>query len=94
MQDQYARTQIVLGANAMEKLASSRVAVFGVGGVGGYAIESLARSGVGHFDIIDDDRICLTIFEQTNSQNYFSSLFSINFFLYSFIFNTMKLLNS
>ena len=60
MQDQYSRTQIVLGANAMEKLASARVAVFGVGGVGGYVVESLARSGVGELDIIDDDKICLT----------------------------------
>jgi tRNA A37 threonylcarbamoyladenosine dehydratase len=44
----------------MEKLASSRVAIFGIGGVGGYAVEALARSGVGALDLIDDDRICLT----------------------------------
>ena len=60
MQDQFARTQILVGANVMEKLARSRVAVFGVGGVGGYAVEALARSGVGEFDLIDDDRVCLT----------------------------------
>ena len=44
----------------MEKLAGSRVAVFGVGGVGGYAVEALARSGIGALDLIDDDRVCLT----------------------------------
>lgn len=44
----------------MEKLANSRVAVFGIGGVGGYAVEALARSGIGALDLIDDDRICLT----------------------------------
>ena len=44
----------------MQKLASCRVAVFGIGGVGGYVVEALARSGIGAFDLIDDDRICLT----------------------------------
>ena len=44
----------------MIKLSESRVAVFGVGGVGGYACEALVRSGVGHFDLIDDDKVCLT----------------------------------
>ena len=47
MQDQYSRTQLLLGAEAMEKLHNSRVAVFGIGGVGGYTVEALARSGVG-----------------------------------------------
>ena len=60
MLDQYSRTQLLLGAPAMEKLRASRVAVFGIGGVGGYAVEALARSGVGAFDLIDDDRVCLT----------------------------------
>lgn len=50
----------MLGKASMERLAASRVAVFGVGGVGGYAVEVLARSGVGAIDVIDDDRICLT----------------------------------
>ena len=58
--DQFARTQLVLGEKAMEKLKNSRVAVFGVGGVGGYSVEALARSGVGAIDIIDDDKVCLT----------------------------------
>ena len=60
MQDQYSRTQLLLGAEAMEKLHNSRVAVFGIGGVGGYTVEALARSGVGTLDLIDDDRVCLT----------------------------------
>lgn len=60
MQNQYSRTQLLLGAPAMEKLRASRVAVFGIGGVGGYTVEALARSGVGALDLIDDDRVCLT----------------------------------
>ncbi|MDE5772003.1 MAG: tRNA threonylcarbamoyladenosine dehydratase [Ruminococcus sp.] len=58
--DQYARTELLFGSEAMEKLRTSRIAVFGIGGVGGYAVEALARSGVGTLDLIDDDRICLT----------------------------------
>lgn len=60
MSRQFARTQLLLGPEAMEKLAHSRVAVFGVGGVGGYVCEALARSGVRAFDLIDDDKVCLT----------------------------------
>ena len=60
MQDQYSRTQLLLGTEAMTKLHDSRVAVFGVGGVGGYTVEALARSGVGALDLIDDDKVCLT----------------------------------
>lgn len=60
MSRQFARTQLLLGPEAMEKLAHSRVAVFGVGGVGGYVCEALARSGEGAFDLIDDDKVCLT----------------------------------
>ena len=51
MQDQYSRTQLLLGAEAMEKLHHARVAVFGIGGVGGYTVEALARSGVGALDL-------------------------------------------
>ena len=58
--NQFSRTELLIGAEAMEKLHRSRVAVFGVGGVGGYVVEALARSGVGTLDLIDDDRICLT----------------------------------
>ena len=58
--DQFARTQLLLGVDAMNKLKNSRVAVFGVGGVGGYGVEALARSGVGAVDLIDDDKVCLT----------------------------------
>ena len=58
--DQFARTQLLLGVDAIERLKKSRVAVFGVGGVGGYSVEALARSGVGAIDLIDDDKVCLT----------------------------------
>ena len=60
MLDAFSRTQLLLGPEAMERLARARVAVFGIGGVGGYAVEALARSGVGALDLIDDDRVCLT----------------------------------
>ena len=60
MLNQYSRTELLFGKEAMEKLWRSRVAVFGIGGVGGYAVEALARSGVGALDLIDDDRVCLT----------------------------------
>jgi len=60
MLNQFSRTQMLLGQEAMEKLHDSRVAIFGIGGVGGYVCEALVRSGVGKFDIIDDDKVCLT----------------------------------
>ena len=60
MSDRFSRTQLLFGEEAMKILANSRVAVFGVGGVGGYAVEALARSGVGALDLIDDDKVCIT----------------------------------
>ena len=60
MLNQFSRTELLLGKDAMEKLSKSRVAVFGVGRVGGYVCEGLVRSGVGAFDLIDDDKVCLT----------------------------------
>lgn len=60
MAEQFARTEILLGQEAMDRLAHSRVAVFGIGGVGGYVCEALARSGVGALDLVDDDKVCLT----------------------------------
>lgn len=60
MLNQYSRTQLLLGEEGMQRLRASRVAVFGIGGVGGYTVEALARSGVGALDIIDDDKVCLT----------------------------------
>lgn len=60
MLNEFSRTRLLLGEEAMEKLQNARVAVFGVGGVGGYAVEALARSGVGALDLVDDDRVCLT----------------------------------
>ena len=56
----FSRTELLVGKPAMERLAQARVAVFGIGGVGGYTVEALARSGVGALDLIDDDRVCLT----------------------------------
>ena len=60
MLNQFSRTELLLGKEAMNKLGNSRVAVFGIGGVGGYVCEALVRSGVGSFDLIDDDKVCLT----------------------------------
>ena len=60
MLNQFSRTQLLLGCGAMEALGKARVAVFGIGGVGGYVCEALARSGVGSLDLIDDDEVCLT----------------------------------
>ena len=58
--DQYSRTRLLLGDDAMNKLKNARVAVFGLGGVGGYVVEALARSGVGALDLVDHDTISLT----------------------------------
>lgn len=60
MLEQFSRTGLLLGAEALDKLYSKRVAVFGIGGVGGYVCEALVRSGVGAFDLIDDDKVCLS----------------------------------
>lgn len=60
MLNQFSRTELIFGHEAMEKLSKSRVAVFGIGGVGGYTVEALARSGVGALDLIDNDKVCLT----------------------------------
>lgn len=60
MPDQFSRTELIFGKESMQKLAASRVAIFGIGGVGGFTAEALARSGVGTLDLIDDDRVCLT----------------------------------
>lgn len=60
MLNQFSRTQLLFGQEGMERLYRARVAVFGIGGVGGYTVEALARSGVGILDLIDDDRVCLT----------------------------------
>lgn len=60
MVDQFSRTELLLGREALEKLNKSRVAVFGLGGVGSFVVEALIRSGVGHIDLIDDDVVCLS----------------------------------
>lgn len=60
MENQLSRTQLILGKEAIDRLAAARVAVFGIGGVGGYVAEALARSGIGALDIIDNDKISVT----------------------------------
>ena len=60
MLTQFSRTELLLGKSSMEILKNARVAVFGIGGVGGYVCEALVRSGVYKFDLIDDDKVCLT----------------------------------
>lgn len=57
MENQFSRTKMLIGESALEKLSASKVAVFGVGGVGGYVVEALARAGVGNIDLIDNDEI-------------------------------------
>ena len=60
MKEQFSRTQILLGEEAVEKLKNARVAVFGIGGVGGYTVEALARCGVGNLDLIDSDTVSVS----------------------------------
>lgn len=60
MLNQFSRTELLFGKEKMEKLFSAHVAVFGIGGVGGYVVEALARSGIGKLDLIDNDTVCLT----------------------------------
>lgn len=60
MEERFSRTERLLGAFAMEKLKSARVAIFGIGGVGGYLAEALARSGVGHLTLIDNDAVSIS----------------------------------
>lgn len=60
MQEQFIRTGLLIGEEGIERLQNARVAVFGVGGVGGHVVEALARSGVGTLDLIDNDTVCLS----------------------------------
>ena len=60
MRKQFSRSAMVIGEKALEKLSSSRIAIFGIGGVGGYTLEALVRSGVGEFDLIDNDTVNIT----------------------------------
>ena len=60
MKEQFLRTQMLLGMEALERLKKARVAVFGIGGVGGYTVEALARSGVGQLDLIDNDTVSVS----------------------------------
>lgn len=60
MSERFARTELLLGSESMQRLKKARVAVFGIGGVGGYTVEALARSGVGTLDLIDNDKVCMS----------------------------------
>lgn len=60
MEEQFVRTELLLGPEAMERLKASRVAVFGIGGVGGHAVEALARSGIGALELIDNDKVSVS----------------------------------
>ena len=69
--NQFVRTERIFGKEAMEKLAASKVAVFGIGGVGGYASEALVRSGIGAIDIIDSDKVDISIYKQADFRHIF-----------------------
>ena len=60
MQNEFSRTETLIGKDALEKLKTNRIAIFGIGGVGGYVVEALARSGVGELDLIDNDTVSIT----------------------------------
>jgi tRNA A37 threonylcarbamoyladenosine dehydratase len=60
MLEEFSRTGLLIGSDALKKIAGAKVAVFGIGGVGSFAVEGLARCGLGHFVLVDDDHICLT----------------------------------
>ena len=72
MLNQFSRTELLFGKEAMDILENSRVAVFGVGGVGGYTVEALVRSGVGAIDVIDDDKVILIRIVRLLYTNVFS----------------------
>lgn len=60
MSERFSRTELIFGRDAMKRLSEARVAVFGIGGVGGYAVEALARSGIGELDLIDNDTVSVS----------------------------------
>ena len=60
MQNEFSRTEKLIGKDALDKLKTNRIAIFGIGGVGGYVVEALARSGVGELDLIDNDTVSIT----------------------------------
>ena len=66
MLNQFSRTELLVGAEGMQKLCNARIAVFGIGGVGGYTVEALARSGIGTLDLIDDDKVLSYEFESSD----------------------------
>ena len=90
MLNQFSRTELLFGKEAMDILENSRVAVFGVGGVGGYTVEALVRSGVGAIDVIDDDKVCLTnLNRQIIVRLLYTNVFSFRRLKISLIFQNM-----
>ena len=69
MLNQFSRTELLIGKEVIEKLNNSKVAVFGIGGVGSFVVEGLVRAGVGNFILVDDDKICLTNLNNCNQKN-------------------------
>ena len=77
---QFSRTEMLIGAEGLKKLQESRVAVFGIGGVGGYVVEALVRAGIGALDLIDNDDVSLS---NINRQKI---ILTQNFFDFSYIY--------
>ena len=70
MLNQFSRTELLIGQEGIEKLKDAKVAVFGIGGVGSFVVEGLARAGIGNFILIDDDKICLTNLNSSKRKNF------------------------
>lgn len=90
MLSQFSRTELLIGDEAMKKLANSRVAVFGLGGVGGYTVEALVRSGIGAIDLIDNDRIC----HSNLNRQIFATNSTIGLFKVDVAYDRIKDINS
>ena len=71
-QHSLSRTELLIGKDGLDKLTNSKVVIFGVGGVGSYTIEALARAGVGELTIIDDDTVCLTNLNRQVHATYYT----------------------
>ena len=84
MQNQLTRTALLLGDKAMEKIANATIAVFGVGGVGGYVVEALARSGVSHFVLVDSDTVSITNINRIGNQIGFTDIIKSYLFCKNF----------
>ena len=79
MQNEFSRTETLIGKDALDKLKTNRIAIFGIGGVGGYVVEALARSGVGELDLIDNDTVSITNINRQIKQKNCITLFKPDF---------------